>query len=188
MDQKALDRLLQAQATFEAVGGMTQDRLVAQVRAALRCSGGLSMNAQVTAMVLYDHDADRVIRTDISGRTPRAFVHTTRQACAAPHHCACNRRSVASLPGCICALPRLSVLRFWAGWGLVQTISSGCAPRLAEAGRCASPWLNFSCRSPTCCCSTSPPTTSTPRQRFGLNCRRPSIRVVGCSGSCGTRQ
>lgn len=32
MDQKALDRLLQAQATFEAVGGLTQDRLVAQVR------------------------------------------------------------------------------------------------------------------------------------------------------------
>ena len=32
MDQKALDRLMQAQATFEAVGGMTQDRLVAQVR------------------------------------------------------------------------------------------------------------------------------------------------------------
>ena len=31
MDQKALDRLMQAQATFEAVGGMTQDRLVAQV-------------------------------------------------------------------------------------------------------------------------------------------------------------
>lgn len=31
MDQKALDRLLQAQATFEAVGGLTQDRLVAQV-------------------------------------------------------------------------------------------------------------------------------------------------------------
>lgn len=31
MDQKALDRLMQAQSTFEAVGGMTQDRLVAQV-------------------------------------------------------------------------------------------------------------------------------------------------------------
>ena len=31
MDQKALDRLLQAQATYEAVGGLTQDRLVAQV-------------------------------------------------------------------------------------------------------------------------------------------------------------
>lgn len=31
LDQKALDRLMQAQATFEAVGGMTQDRLVAQV-------------------------------------------------------------------------------------------------------------------------------------------------------------
>lgn len=31
MNQKALDRLLQAQATYEAVGGLTQDRLVAQV-------------------------------------------------------------------------------------------------------------------------------------------------------------
>lgn len=31
MDQKALDRFLQAQATYEAVGGLTQDRLVAQV-------------------------------------------------------------------------------------------------------------------------------------------------------------
>lgn len=30
-DQKALDQLLQAQATFEAVGGNTQDRTVAQV-------------------------------------------------------------------------------------------------------------------------------------------------------------
>lgn len=30
-EQKALDRLLQAQATYEAVGGLTQDRLVAQV-------------------------------------------------------------------------------------------------------------------------------------------------------------
>lgn len=32
MNQKALDRLLEAQATYEAVGGLTQDRLVAQVR------------------------------------------------------------------------------------------------------------------------------------------------------------
>lgn len=32
MDQKALDRLLEAQATYEAVGGLTQDRLVAQVQ------------------------------------------------------------------------------------------------------------------------------------------------------------
>ena len=32
MSQKALDRLLETQATFEAVGGMTQDRLVAQVQ------------------------------------------------------------------------------------------------------------------------------------------------------------
>ena len=31
MEQKALDRFLQAQATYEAVGGLTQDRLVAQV-------------------------------------------------------------------------------------------------------------------------------------------------------------
>lgn len=31
MNQKALDRLLEAQATYEAVGGLTQDRLVAQV-------------------------------------------------------------------------------------------------------------------------------------------------------------
>lgn len=30
-NQKALDKLLQAQATFEAVGGLTQDRVVAQV-------------------------------------------------------------------------------------------------------------------------------------------------------------
>lgn len=30
-DQDALDKLLQAQATFEAVGGLTQDRTVAQV-------------------------------------------------------------------------------------------------------------------------------------------------------------
>ncbi|CAN0018833.1 unnamed protein product [Pylaiella littoralis] len=40
MDQKALDRLLQAQATFEAVGGLTQDRLVAQIL------GGLGFSAQ----------------------------------------------------------------------------------------------------------------------------------------------
>ncbi len=32
MNQKALDRLLEAQATYEAVGGLTQDRLVAQVQ------------------------------------------------------------------------------------------------------------------------------------------------------------
>lgn len=31
MDQKMLDRLLQAQSTYEAVGGLTQDKLVAQV-------------------------------------------------------------------------------------------------------------------------------------------------------------
>lgn len=36
MDQKALERLMQAQSTFEAVGGMTQDRLVAQVRCRTR--------------------------------------------------------------------------------------------------------------------------------------------------------
>lgn len=32
MNQKALDRFLEAQATYEAVGGLTQDRRVAQVR------------------------------------------------------------------------------------------------------------------------------------------------------------
>ncbi|CBJ26283.1 ABC transporter, ATP-binding protein [Ectocarpus siliculosus] len=40
MNQKALDRLLQAQATYEAVGGLTQDRLVAQIL------GGLGFSAQ----------------------------------------------------------------------------------------------------------------------------------------------
>eukprot|EP00903_Cladosiphon_okamuranus_P014012 g13030.t1 len=40
MDQKALDRFLQAQATYEAVGGLTQDRLVAQIL------GGLGFSAQ----------------------------------------------------------------------------------------------------------------------------------------------
>lgn len=37
-DQKALDQLLQAQATFEAVGGHTQDRTVAQVMHFPRCT------------------------------------------------------------------------------------------------------------------------------------------------------
>lgn len=33
-DQRAMDRFLEAQATFEAVGGLTQDRRVAQVKEA----------------------------------------------------------------------------------------------------------------------------------------------------------
>lgn len=40
MDQKALDKFLQAQATYEAVGGLTQDKLVAQIL------GGLGFSAQ----------------------------------------------------------------------------------------------------------------------------------------------
>lgn len=37
MNQKALDRFLEAQATYEAVGGLTQDRRVAQVRCGVLC-------------------------------------------------------------------------------------------------------------------------------------------------------
>lgn len=40
LDQNALDSLMQAQSTFEAVGGMTQDRLVAQVEYVYRLSVG----------------------------------------------------------------------------------------------------------------------------------------------------
>ena len=53
--------------------------------------------------------------------------------------------------------------------------STSCCPRLAltkprlsaslattqAAGKCGSPWARSCCRSPICCCSMSPPTTST---------------------------
>lgn len=44
MDQKALDRFLQAQATYEAVGGLTQDRLVAQVFTIERDAAAVSLS------------------------------------------------------------------------------------------------------------------------------------------------
>ncbi|CAM9132604.1 unnamed protein product [Laminaria digitata] len=68
MDQKALDRLMQAQATFEAVGGLTQDRLVAQILGGLgfsapdqqrlcsTFSGGWQMRIALAKLLLSEPD------------------------------------------------------------------------------------------------------------------------------------
>ncbi|CAN0202767.1 unnamed protein product [Ascophyllum nodosum] len=68
MSQKALDRLLETQATFEAVGGMTQDRLVAQILGGLgftnqdqqrlcsTFSGGWQMRIALGKLLLSEPD------------------------------------------------------------------------------------------------------------------------------------
>eukprot|EP00752_Nemacystus_decipiens_P011899 g10551.t1 len=68
MDQKALDRFLQAQATYDAVGGLTQDKLVAQIlrglgfsaqdqqRLCSTFSGGWQMRIALAKLLLSEPD------------------------------------------------------------------------------------------------------------------------------------